>query len=1000
MSISIKDILSKNEKNKMEILLNDMKDYDEYEIMFFNKNMTLEKFLYFLKYANYRNKNDGLNIKKEDTLDIIYDITNNMKDSKRTTIRITIENLQNINMYMNSLAIKNNDDIFKTLLNHAFDEEKNIYVIKKTKDHKKILDIDELNIRLRVSEEQKITKKEYNDILKINTYNGITYRYKQRVSLKILDDEYNKLNLDITNVKTANNMNDLLKSLSEYEIELDLQMTKAKPKLMDKIYDEIDKIIKLYQQNNYIMTNSIQKEVMNNYCKILNINDISNMKRYWRQGTSLEYEHLNIIINKYAVTDKADGERYNCYIMNKKVYLIKINGDVLFTGIILNNNKYDNTIMDGEYIYIPKYKRYILLIFDCIMINGKEMQNLSLNDKLNAIDDVIKNCFIFNEQKGFIFNEQITNNNSLLFYETNLKKYYKSLSFDCEINKNVPLIRKKYFIFPLGKEDSEIFKYSSLIWNKCIYDNVDIPYNLDGLIYQPLIYNTGLIDYKWKPQNKNSIDFYIEFLKNDETQQDLIVFDNTNDALKNLPYKICHLYVGQSLNKNDEIPVLFLKDEKKYICYIQLKDGEARDICGGIINDKTVVEFYYNLDSDNVDPTKWIPMRTRYDKTESVIKYKKIYGNNIVIATRIWRSILNPIKISDIDKYAMGQKFDVKNNYNSTLINHPYYQQTTDLASPMRKFHNWIKENMIIIYCNKIYRIKSSQTLSIFDIACGRGGDINKFINPELKISLYVGIDVSYDGLFSIGGAQSRYDKLKNKTNILPMFFIHADAGALLQLNDQQKAIGTMSYENKILIEKYFDGKYKFDIINCQFAMHYFLKNNITWKNFCDNINNHLNMNGYILITTTDEDCILKLLNGNDKYTAHYTNLSGQKKILFEIIKKYDEKSQHVGKAIDVFNSIISNEDIYNTEYVVNKQFLIDEFYTNCGLTLIDTNTFSHIYELHRKFFTSTYKFEENIKKFKYFEIISNFYNTMDDVNLKSLIFSQLNRFYVFKKIK
>ena len=988
MSISIRDILSKNEINKMESLLNNLEENDEYELMFFNKEITLEKFLIFLKYANYRNKIDGLNIKKNDSLDIICNMTTDDKKKKRVSVRITIEDLHDINMYMNPISIKDNNDIFKTLLKQAYEEKKNIYVIKKTKYYEKILDIEEINIRLRVSEEKKLTKKEYDEISNMNIIDKVKYRYKQRVSLKILDDDNNKLNLDITNVKMADNTNEIKKSISNYEIELDLQTKKIIPKLTNKLYDEIDKIIKLYQQNNYIMIQSEQKKILDSYCKLLNIKDISNMKKYWRQGTSLEYEHLNTIVNKYGVTDKADGERYNCYITDKKVYLIKINGDVLYTGITLKNNDYDNTILDGEYIYVSKYKRYIMLIFDCIIVKNKNIQNTSLIEKLNAIDDVIKNCFVFDEQKGYNFNE------------IDIKKYYKSLSFDCEINKLVPLIRRKYFMFPNGKEDSDIFKLSSSIWNKCMYDKVEIPYSLDGLVYQPITYNTGLIDYKWKPPNKNSIDFYIEFIKNEENNQDLIVFDNTNDALKNFPYKICHLHVGQTLSKNDEVPVLFLKDEKNYICYMPLKDNEVRDTQGGIINDKTVVEFYYDIDSTNINPLKWIPIRTRYDKTESVIKYKKLYGNNLVTANRIWRSILNPIKMSDIESFANGSNIDVKNNKTNTATQ-PYYQQVNDLASPMRKFHNWIKENMINIYCNKIYRTKSSEPLSVFDMACGRGGDINKFINTELKISLYVGIDISHEGLFSLGGAKSRYEKLKNKTNnILPMVFIHADAGALLELNEQTKAIGSMSYENKLLIEKYFDRKHKFDIINCQFAMHYFLKNNMTWNNFCDNINNHLNINGYILITTTDEDCILKLLNGNDKYTANYINSVGQKKILFEIIKKYNDKSQHIGKAIDVFNSIISNDDIYNTEYVVNKDFLINEFNTRCNLELIDTNTFSFLYEIHRKFFVSTYKFEENIKKMKYFEIISDFYNINDDVNSKSLIFSQLNRYYIFKKIK
>ena len=49
-----------------------------------------------------------------------------------------------------------------------------------------------------------------------------------------------------------------------------------------------------------------------------------------------------------------------------------------------------------------------------------------------------------------------------------------------------------------------------------------------------------------------------------------------------------------------------------------LQDGEARDIEGNIIQDNTVVEFYYNNDPNIPDKHRWVPLRTRYDKTESV----------------------------------------------------------------------------------------------------------------------------------------------------------------------------------------------------------------------------------------------------------------------------------------------------------------------------------------------------------------------------------------------
>ena len=47
-------------------------------------------------------------------------------------------------------------------------------------------------------------------------------------------------------------------------------------------------------------------------------------------------------------------------------------------------------------------------------------------------------------------------------------------------------------------------------------------------------------------------------------------------------------------------------------------------------------------------------MRTRYDKTENVKKYKRKYGNNIEIANRVWHSIKNGFTIADIISLSTG----------------------------------------------------------------------------------------------------------------------------------------------------------------------------------------------------------------------------------------------------------------------------------------------------------------------------------------------------------
>ena len=138
------------------------------------------------------------------------------------------------------------------------------------------------------------------------------------------------------------------------------------------------------------------------------------------------------------------------------------------------------------------------------------------------------------------------------------------------------IIRRKYFIDSSGLKDNEIFTYSYFLWS--LYtsstkgaDGTELkcPYLLDGLIYQPLeqkyVVEADKIkyhDYKWKPPQKNSVDFYIEFEKDKTTKKILTVYDNSvPDVVKNKPYQICNLYVGQTF-KGIESPVLFNTKEQ------------------------------------------------------------------------------------------------------------------------------------------------------------------------------------------------------------------------------------------------------------------------------------------------------------------------------------------------------------------------------------------------------------------------------------------------------
>src|SRR3989304_4849428 len=96
----------------------------------------------------------------------------------------------------------------------------------------------------------------------------------------------------------------------------------------------------------------------------------------------------------------------------------------------------------------------------------------------------------------------------------------------------------------------------------------------------------------------------------------------------------------------------------KYIAHLFLENGEVRDKEGKIIEDGTVVEFYYDNNPNIPELHRWIPLRTRYDRTESVRRFGKKYGNYINIANKIWRSIKNPVLMDDFITLSNDDVYD------------------------------------------------------------------------------------------------------------------------------------------------------------------------------------------------------------------------------------------------------------------------------------------------------------------------------------------------------
>jgi SAM-dependent methyltransferase len=292
------------------------------------------------------------------------------------------------------------------------------------------------------------------------------------------------------------------------------------------------------------------------------------------------------------------------------------------------------------------------------------------------------------------------------------------------------------------------------------------------------------------------------------------------------------------------------------------------------------------------------------------------------------------------------------------------------------------------------------------DLGCGQGGDIQKFYYAS--ILSYVGIDPDYDNIFAYGKSQSRYERFKkNKKqypNFPPMTFLQGSATSLLTYEDQIKEIGKMNNEQKKSFDRFFgeNNKTYFDRFNSSMSVHYYLKNETAWLNFCENVNKYLRSGGYFIFEVMDGEIIKEKLKDKDTYQLFYDTVKGEKKLLFEIKKKYNDNSIDMyGNTIDVHMSWISEENIFNSEYLVNYDFIVKSLKDNCNLELIESDYFKTIYEDSYGYINSVCENEkmDNVAlgNLNFISKVKIFYedNLMNKVHKE---ISDLYRYYVFKK--
>ena len=1003
--------------SKIQPLFKNLGKTDELEIMFNNykdtNKLTMEEFIRVTKMVKIMSKKQNKKIKQIISLDVVF------SENSLVKYRVTIEGLEKINQILNLIHQRSNNIALTVLLSKV--NGKDVTVMKKTKDMKMIYDQDNLDIRFRRSKEEDITKKELEKISSLSSdyHSSIHYRFKNRLSY-IVNTSVGDLSIDLTMAQHSQELKNVKNSNTSYEIEAELYPTKKiEKKGLIEVLQKISDIKKVIAQNVVLKGKLTNKQVIQKYTQLVYKNTPSN-NLYSMKPISSQVQHLvDKIPNQYSATDKADGKHHMMFITDGELFLIDDNFGVRATGMKMKN--LDDTLIDGELIFLPKQQVFLMMNFDILYASGKNiMDTVSLKDRISIMIDTINkmtgnNDSLIKDYEGTFQLQKIRQH-----YQKQIKTFYDDL--DKQINKAKKgdiIIKPKLFLFPTGGSPSEAFMFADLIWESCTESNdIKCPYMLDGIIYTGMeqkytasLKDTKLPIYKFKPPSQNSLDVYLTFPKNSDTGDYLEIYDNSDDnKVRDQVYRIANFYVGDKLG-NKEVPVPFMKEDNNHEGYFPILKGQVRDVEGDIIQDKTVVEITYDNDPTIPHQYRWKILRTRWDKTDSVNKFQKKYGNFRTIAINVWKSMKESVTwdeikaLSNPESYSSQMK-QLQGRIDTTVISSDraqdaYYQKVSNLCKPMRGFHNWIKTNLITLYCSpkKSLRNSKKEKLKVLDFGSGRGGDLMKVYHA--RVGYYVGVEPNYSNLYNTtDGAFARHKHLSSKyPDFTKMKYLQGDCGVEFSGEKQKQRLGNMKTENIEAIDKEFSKKNTFDLVMSMLAIHYLFADDSSLNTMCKNINDNLKPGGFIMFTLFDGNKINKLFDKKDTYTSWYTDEEGKRTKLFEIIKKYKGKELNkTGLPIDVHMAWISEEDKYETEYVVTPEFMEKTMKEKCGATLIDTDTFENMYHLNKPWFETSVKVEENPKNKKFYQDVFKFYGDLKGPDKESKKYSFLFRYYIFQK--
>jgi len=490
-----------------------------------------------------------------------------------------------------------------------------------------------------------------------------------------------------------------------------------------------------------------------------------------------------------------------------------------------------------------------------------------------------------------------------------LKKFVGKIEKGSDIN-----IALKKFEFKKSA-DSDIYKLNESVLH------IKREYHVDGLIFTP-VHSPYKVKpsktFKWKPPEETTIDFLIRRYQ---------IFEE---------YIEFHLYVGitrrefQILRLKDSpgfgalfpqidrntnyFPTLFRPEDKNdaYIVKFSQDLVDKEDI-----QDNTIIELVWKPDSKKGG--KWKFVKNRQDRTREYRNGQNVFGNSWRSAMSNWRLLMNPItKNMILGKEKIPFFADVRTRHSN--------------IQSMKRFHSFIKFQMYNKYA------KGSDY--VLEAAIGRYGDIFKWTDAGIKN--VVGIDVDKN---AIQEGEAFVANLVAEGSLKKAPTVYSIVGSFADSTDL--LISGINEKHDLGIE---EGV--FDVVSCQFALHFFTSDSNTFDKFAENVRRFLKKGGIFMATTIDGKKLDKLLRVNKIEDGESFDLKMKDKkadnkmsTVFSIRRLYDdtrkEKMLETGQQISVFVESIGST---NREYLVNFEY-IEKVFKKKGIELVKKLSFEDLYK-------------------------------------------------------